>query len=126
MIEVASPDGQNIKTYTINIYRVPSAPSIFAWSQEVGALEVRWNEPNSSGGTDITSYDVRYIETAKDGTVDANWTVLRNAWSGGALTYTITGLLGGVRYDVQVRAVNAAGGVGNWSGKITAIPPSRN
>ena len=66
------------------------------------------------GGDAITSYDLRYIETGSDETVDVNWTVETGAWGAGDLTATVTGLDTGTRYDVQARAVNRAG-PGVWS-----------
>ena len=42
-----------------------------------------------------------------------------DAWTGGPLTYTVTGLSGNVEYDVQVRAVTASGD-GLWSEKSSA------
>ena len=63
--------------------------------------------------TGITAYDVRHIETGADETDDANWTVEDNAWTSGALLYTITILDNGTQYDVQVRAVNSNGD-GTW------------
>ena len=40
-----------------------------------------------------------------------SWT---DAWTSGALQYTITGLTNGTEYDVQVRALNSNGD-GTWS-----------
>ena len=59
----------------------------------------------------ITAYDLRHILTSDDETVDANCTVVGDAWAtgSGALQYVLTGLTGGAKYDVQVRAVNAVG-----------------
>ena len=48
---------------------------------------------------------MRHIETNADEIVDANWTVEDNAWTSGALEYTITGLTNGTEYDMQMRAV---------------------
>ena len=55
----------------------------------------------------VTSYDLRYIETSANETVEANWTIESPAWTTGDLTATVTGLEVGTQYDVQVRAVNA-------------------
>ena len=69
----------------------------------------------------ITAYDVRYIETSEDETVESNWTLRDNAWRSGDLRYTITNLTNATEYDVQVRAVNSAGD-GEWSDTETGTP----
>ena len=86
-------------------------------------LTVTWSAPVGSGGPAISAYDVRYIRTSADETVDANWTVVDDAWAAGsgALSYPISGLTGGTQYDVQVRAVTAAGD-GPWSAAATGTP----
>ena len=64
---------------------------------------------------------MRHIETSEDETVDANWTVVDDAWTSGALQHTITMLTNGTQYDVQVRAVNANGD-GTWSDTTVGTP----
>ena len=99
---------------------VPAAPDIDSVSSGDTTLTVAWTAP--AGGTGITAYDVRHIETSADETDDANWTVVDNAWISGALQYTITGLTNGTEYDVQVRAVNSNGD-GTWSATKTGKTP---
>ncbi len=79
---------------------------------------MEWTAP---GGT-VTSYDLRYIETDDDESVDANWTVEASVWSSGTLQYTLGGLHGEVSYDVQMRAVNSQG-AGVWS--VTSVGTPR-
>ena len=81
-----------------------------------GSLAVSWTAPSSDGGSALTAYDLRQIQTSADETVDANWTVVGDVWATGgvALQHTLTGLTGGTQYDPQVRAVNA-GGDGPWT-----------
>ena len=83
-----------------------------------------WSEPSSYGGSAITAYDLRHVETSADETVDSNWTVVQDVWTAGsgALRYTVAGFSDGSQYDFQVRAVNAAGD-GPWSDTATG-PPS--
>ena len=97
----------------------PSAPTIDSVTSGDQQLKVAWTAP--SGETGITAYDVRHIKTEDDETDDVNWTVVDNAWTSGALEYSITGLDNGVQYDVQVRAVNSNGD-GTWSGSQVGTP----
>ena len=99
----------------------PSAPAITSISRSDSTLAVVWTAPADTGGGVITAYDVRFIETSADETVDANWTVRDNAWESGDLQYTVTGLTNATQYDVQVRAVNSAGD-GAWSDTETGTP----
>ncbi len=97
---------------------VPPAPAITSVTAGDRALAVVWTSP---AGPVITAFDVRYIRSDATDKADANWTVLDNAWTSGALQYTITGLTNGVEYDVQVRAENSAG-PGPWSATETGTP----
>ena len=93
----------------------PDAPSIGSVTTGDSSLAVSWSTPGRSGGSAITAYDLRHIRSDATNKADANWTVVQNVWTGsGALTYELTGLANGTRYDMQVRAVNAAGD-GPWS-----------
>ena len=98
-----------------------TAPGIHSLRADDGALSVAWTAPTDTGGATTTVYDVRYIETSADESVDANWTVRDDAWTSGELRYAVTGLENGVSYDVQVRAVND-GTDGPWSGAATGAP----
>ena len=39
-----------------------------------GFIFLYWNSPSDHGGSAVTSYDLRYIRSDGDDTVDANWT----------------------------------------------------
>ena len=94
-------------------------PTIDSTTPGADSLTVAWSAPSSGGGSTVTAYDLRHIETSADETVDANWTVAQDAWTGsGALSYELTGLTAGTQYDVQVRVVNSAGD-GPWSATVT-------
>ncbi len=100
----------------------PAAPAIDSVSAGDTALTAAWSEPSDTGSSNITAYDLRYILTSADESVDANWTPLDDVWSGaGELRHTVTGLDNGVQYDVQVRAVNSRGD-GAWSATETGTP----
>ena len=101
----------------------PGSPSIGTLTTGANFLTATWSAPVGSGGPAISAYDLRYIQTSADETVDANWTVVDDAWAAGsgALSHQISGLTGGTQYDVQVRAVTAAGN-GPWSAAATGTP----
>ena len=105
---------------------MPGAPTIATPIVPGDAsLTVAWAVPINTGSSAITAYDLRYIETGAADKSDANWTVVEDVWAAGSgsLQYTLTGLTGGTQYDVQVRAVNAAG-PGAWSATVTGTPAS--
>lgn len=120
-IRVISQDGRATLIYTIQVNRAntPGDPVISAITPGRVFLTVSWTAPRETGGADITSYDLRYIESSAPVKADANWFLVDDAWTSGPLNYTITGLTGGTKYDVQVRAVNAVGD-GHWSNKMSA------
>ena len=101
----------------------PGSPTIGTLTTGANFLTATWSAPVGSGGPAISAYDLRYIQTSADETVDANWTVVDDAWAAGsgALSHQISGLTGGTQYDVQVRAVTAAGD-GPWSAAATGTP----
>ena len=84
-------------------------------------LGVTWTPPPEAVGDEITSYDLRYILTSADETVDANWTVNTRVWTSGPLRHAQSGLTNGSGYDVQLRAVNSEG-VGAWSTTTVGTP----
>ena len=108
-------------------FTVPEAPAgLTATAQGPTEINFSWSAPSDNGGDTITSYDLRHIETAATDKSDANWTLMAGVWSvgSGPLQYVLTGLLGDTQYDLQVRAVNAAG-MGQWSETVsgTTDPP---
>ena len=115
------------ESWTIKVYGhrpAPAAPTVDSVTPGRDTLTVAWSAPAVTRGSAVAAYDLRYIPTSADETDDANWTVVENVWTaagGGALTHNLTGLVSGVQYDVQARAVNAAG-PGPWSETVTGIP----
>ena len=105
---------------------MPGAPTIATQIVPGDAsLTVAWAAPINTGSSAITAYDRRYIETGAADKSDANWTVVEDVWAAGSgsLQYTLSGLTGGTQYDVQVRAVNAAG-ASAWSATVTGTTTS--
>ncbi|MCY3765235.1 MAG: fibronectin type III domain-containing protein [Gemmatimonadetes bacterium] len=93
-----------------------TAPTIHSLTAGRGSFTITWAAPSSTGGSVVTAYDLRYIASNAPDKADANWTVVDDIWTtgSGALSYGVTGLTGGRRYDVQVRAVIGSG-EGLWS-----------
>ncbi len=120
-----SPDPNNTWGHGFVVLPAPPAlrigsPSIQSTTPGADSLTVAWSAPSGDGGSTVTAYDLRHIETSADETVDANWIVVEDVWTSGsgALSYEVTGLTGGTQYDVQVRAVSSAGD-GSWSATVT-------
>ena len=96
---------------------VPGAPTIIASPVIAGpnSLTVSWAAPANTDGAVVIAYDLRYIRASADETVESNWTVVKNVWTGsGGLEYLLTGLATGTQYDIQLRAVHVTG-EGPWS-----------
>ena len=109
------PLGGTLRSWSIKVYGHVSRPGPPTITTPITAgdnsLTVAWSAPSDNGGPPITAYDLRYIETSADETVDTNWTVVEGIWTTGfgSLQYVLTGLAAATQYDVQVRAVNDAG-----------------
>ena len=96
-----------------------AAPTINSVTPGDGRLTIEWSAP--AGVTGITAYDLHYIETSADETVEGNWTKVEDVWTGsGDLDYTLSGLDNGVGYDVQMRTVATTDGA--WSGTSIGTP----
>ena len=84
----------------------PGAPRVAVSATDVRAITVEWDEPANNGAA-ITDYDVQYQRDDE--------TVWHNAsHTGTGRTVTISNLLLGYGYRVQVRATNSAG-TSAWS-----------
>ena len=110
----------SLVSFEIKVYGhepVPGVPWVVGVTELGGALRAWWTPPGENKGPEVTSYDVRYIETAEDESDDENWTLEEEAWTsedGGELEYRIEDLTVGTEYGVQVRAANRSG-PGPWS-----------
>ena len=82
----------------------PAAPRVT--SSTLNSLSVRWTAPDNTGPA-ITDYDVQY--RAGGSGPFTEW-----AHTGTATATTISGLVTGTVYEVQVRAINDEG-TGDWS-----------
>ena len=102
---------------------VPGAPTIDTVTARAGWLLVKWSAPSGNGGSTITAYDARYIETDATDKADSRWTATQDVWTtgDGELRYGLDNLTNATEYDVQVRAVNAEGD-GAWSATARGTP----
>ena len=96
----------------------PGAPTVTAAAASATTLTINWSAP-ADGGSPISSYELRYIESEAPERADERWTLQRSLAAGALLETVLTGLTDGVSYDIQVRAVNAAGD-GPWSATHSA------
>ncbi len=99
----------------------PGTPTNVSLAAGGGSRTVSWTAPANTGGSAITSYDVRYILTSASDKSDAKWTVESGISPSGTLQHVIPGLGDDARYDVQVRALNTDGASG-WSRTVTEQP----
>ena len=97
---------------------LPGTPTIDSVSSGSGALTVAWSAPASTGGSAIASYELRLIRASATNREDDDWTVLTGLSAAAPLQTTVSGLAGSTSYDLELRAVNAAG-PGPWSATAT-------
>jgi hypothetical protein len=95
---------------------VPGAPTIGTASFGNASATVRWTAPSTDGGSAITGYQVRVIDTA-----GAQIGALRPAGAT-ATSLTVTGLTNGASYRFQVAATNAVGTGPNSALSAAVIP----
>ena len=108
---------------------VPGSPKNVVLTSRDGQIRVDWDKPDDDGGSDITDYDVHYKLSS------ASIWITTHDFTGTGTTTTITGLVNGSAYDVQVQAVNGANhslsdseddnGHGPWTEHVSATPAGR-
>ena len=84
---------------------------------EVGSIVLMIAPPTSSGGSDLTGYQLQRYENGQWNTITAPAT--------DATTYTDSGLTPGVKYYYALRASNSAG-AGPWSDVKSALAKFAN
>ena len=97
---------------------VPGAPRRVSVSpRDTGALDVRWEAPDSDGGSPVTGYRVQWRRASASWDEPAEVSEAMAA----ATSHTITGLDFGEEYAVRIVAVNEAG-EGDLSAQQTGRP----
>ena len=120
-VTVTDTEGEAVsRTFRVSVTNraepplAPKTPSVIA--ADSFSLRVSWDVPVHSGRPPITGYNVRYRQVRT-----STWTTVD---PGSATSVTISDLVTGILYEVQVRAVNNEGhGVWSKSGTITAGQP---
>ena len=119
--------GGTLESWDITVYGhgpTPGTPNLGSITSGAASLTASWTAPNPTDGATVTSYDLRYIQSAVGDMADANWIVVEDVWTSaarGSLEYTITPLVGGSEYQVQVRAASERTS-GTWSAAVAGIP----
>ncbi len=85
---------------------VPAAPLVSPTRGSTESLDVSWTAPAAAGRPPVSGYELRY---RAGGDAWAEW-----PHAGTGIVATISGLLAGSSYEVQVRAANDEG-VSGWS-----------
>ena len=76
-----------LNAWSLTVYghrESPAAPAIDAVAAGSESLAVTWTAPADTGTSAITAYDLRYILTSADETMDANWTIVDDVWTTGS------------------------------------------
>ena len=93
-------------------FRLPGVPTNLVTQFGDGNLTVTWSAPADDGGTPVTGYEIMVLL----GGVDSHYYP-----AAGDRAWLVIGLLNGEAYEINIRAINAAG-EGNWSSSVFETP----
>ncbi|WP_420443644.1 cadherin domain-containing protein [Candidatus Poriferisodalis sp.] len=115
-----------VNSWNLKVYghrQSPDAVSLSYVQPGSGELTVAWDEPDITGVSAITGYEVRHIRSDAADKSDDKWDETSSTCTSATCIATISGLTDSVSYDVQVRAVTAvADRKGGWSAKARGTP----
>ena len=109
-----------LRDWSVTLYghrETPSAPKLSSIVAGELSLMLEWEAPEHAGGSEVTGYELRHIDSAATDHSDAAWTVVGVAGGATATAHMLAFTELGSR-DVQVRALNARG-AGSWSAALT-------
>ena len=101
---------------SLTVTTAPSAPGPPSLASGTHSFSATWTEPDASGGSPITGYDLRYSSDS-----GSTWTELPRVDGSAERRATVTNCNHGTIYTAQVRAVNAVG-PGDWSASASVKP----
>ena len=107
-----------LKSWSLKVYghkTVPPVPQSTSATAGSNKLTIGWSAPAVTGPGGVNSYDLRHRRADEP---DADWTETLDIATTHAATYDLTGLRGGVQYELQIRAENASG-AGPWTDTFT-------
>ena len=110
-----------LQTWGITVYGHGDGPGfaeIDTLTRGDRSATIEWTAPVITGNSTITSYDVRYRGDEQD----SEWALVESIWTSGTLSYTLTGLEGRSKYDVQIRARSSTR-AGPWSEPKEDVQP---
>jgi len=96
-------EGSMSESADAQITGVPTPPRNLTASPDIGKIVLRWEKPENDGGSQILKY--RIYRALQEG----NWGEVYVEVNGSVLSYTDTGVSGGVRYWYVISALNAYG-----------------
>ena len=128
-VQVAATNGQGTGAWsssaTATPAKAPEAPAAPTLTKGARSLSVSWTAPTNNGAA-ISDYDVQYRITDtnqnQNGNQPGSWN--SHPHTGTATTATISSLVNGTDYDVQVAARNSQG-TSDWSASGTAAPEDK-
>ena len=100
-----------LRSWNVTVYGHGTALTLSLPTPGDQSITAHWMDPDDQGGSDSTSYDLRFIRSDASDKSDLRWTTRTDITTD---TYEITGLEAGVYYDIQVRAHNDPG-AGSWT-----------
>ena len=106
----------------------PFAPSLTSVTPRDMGLGATWDAPTEDGGSEITSYSIRYVRSDAANEADPPWNTFDGVGSEvatGMYEYRLPGLENLVRYTLQILATNRVGD-SEWSSPASGTPAIQN
>ncbi|WP_423922595.1 S8 family serine peptidase [Candidatus Poriferisodalis sp.] len=121
-----------VNSWDIKVYghrQSPDAVPLSYVQPGSGSLTVAWEEPDFTGASAITGYEVRHIRSDAADKSDARWSSDMSSCTASSCTHVLDGseVSDGIRLDVQVRALTGvADRKGDWSVTARGTPGATN